>query len=280
MDKDTVEAQENVEVNEDDIEIGNDPEIIFTDSDDSEDEDFEPSYDEDSETEDDESDDEETSDDDESEPEEKQEEGKPAESEAQKPEPDNGKQAAEPKQEPLTDRQKLVKALASELSEEEIPTTVEFRKAAIAEAKKAVCAELNIDEDDFNTFDEEHQFLFSEKLEQIRSEKKQKFDDAVNRIQARQAEEKRTADIANLINSQCDTKEKKEKLVKVLRGVSTGYTEDMKAELLKGKTDKLQKLIDVATGKKSLPTPKKHGKNTKTNGRDRGYASDLVFGFN
>ena len=183
-------------------------------------------------------------------------------------------------QEQLTPRQKLVRELANELEAEDIPTTPEFRKSAISEAKKAVCKELNIDEDDFNNFDEEHQFLFSEKLEQIRSEKKQKFDYAVNRIQRKQAEEERAANIKNLVESQCNTPEKKQKLYQVIRGASTGYTEDMKAELLQGKTDKLQKLIDVATGKRSLPTPKKKSvKNTKT-GRDRGYASDLVFGFN
>ncbi len=269
-----------------DVEMGEDPEIVISD------EPYNESDDEDSEVDsenesDDEPEEEEGSEDENDEGEETEENEKDRETEDE-PEEQTSIQTQDNQSvrndgngnDQLTQRQKLVQEIAEQLEAADIPNTVEYRKSAIAEAKKAVCKELKIEEDDFNNFDEEHQFLFSEKLEEIRAQKKQKFDAVVDRIQKKQAEENRVASIANLINSQCDTPEKKDNLYKIIRGASTGYTEDMKQELLQGKTDKLQKLINVATGKKKLASPKKHSnssKNTKT-GRDRGYASDLVFG--
>jgi len=285
MDENTVDNN-NQELDKplfEDVEMGEDPEIVFsdepvTDDEDSDDE-SEKQEEEGEEDENDEGEDdsEKEKDEENGDSEDKQSEEKPVPASDNQPVRNdaNGNGQLEP-----TERQRLVREIADQLEAEDIPTTVEYRKSAIAEAKKAVCRELNIEEDDFNNFDEEHQFLFSEKLEQVRAQKKQKFDSVVERIQKKHAEENRVAKIANLINSQCDTEEKKQNLYKIIRGASTGYTEDMKMELLQGKTDKLQKLINVATGKKKLASPKKHNpnKNTKT-GRDRGYASDLVFGF-
>lgn len=287
MDENTVEKNETPLI-EDDVEMGNDPEepeIVISDENDEPDaDDYETDSYEESDDDEDESDDSESVDDDDDDSQTE---------ESQKPDTDNGKQedsqppqkeseqpktSADGEQLPATGRQRLIKELATQLDAEDIPNTKEYRQSAIAQAKAAVCKELNIEEDDFNTFDEEHQFLFSEKLEEIRAQKKKKFDDTVERIEKKHAAEDNNAKIANLINSQCDTPDKKKKLYDIIRGASTGYTEDMKAELAQGKTDKLQKLINVATGKKALVSPKKKSKNTKT-GRDRGYASDLVFGF-
>lgn len=283
MDENTVDNEkldqpaDNVE----DVEMGNDPEIILSDEDDSQDDSEEvlsDNYDEFDEDDDgEESEDSENS----KEPEETGSAEKSEDSEKSEAQPSDNKSAGDNSdgKNQLTDRQKIIQEIAKEVEEQDIPTTAAYRKAAISEARKAVCKELNIAEDDFNSFDEEHQFLFSEKLEEIRAQKKQKFDAVVDRIQKKHAESARVAKIQNLIESQCDTQEKKNNLYNIIRGASTGYTEDMKAELLQGKTDKLQKLINVATGKKTLPNPKKSSsKNTKT-GRDRGYASDLVFGF-
>lgn len=259
-----------------DVEMGSDPEIVFLDEDDYESDDY-------SEDEDDEEESDEDADEEKDEKGEEPEEGaddKPAENaEVQPSDSKTAGDNSDGKSEIVSDRQKVIQDIAKELEAEDIPNTPEFRKSAITEAKKAVCRELNIEEDDFNNFDEEHQFMFSEKLEEIRAQKRQKFDAVVDRIEKKHAEADRVNKIQNLITSQCDTPEKRTALYNIIRGASTGYTEDMKAELLQGKTDKLQKLINVATGKKKLASPKKHsGKNTKT-GRDRGYASDLVFGF-
>lgn len=286
MEENTVETRQELDKPLfEDVEMGEDPEIVFSDEpyDESDDEDPE----DDSENESDDETEEEGSDDESNEGEESKENEENRKTEDEPKEQTTVQtQNTEPVRndgngnDQLTQRQKLVQEIADQLEAADIPNTVEYRKSAIAEAKKAVCKELNIEEDDFNNFDEEHQFLFSEKLEEIRAQKKQKFDAVVDRVQKKQAEENRVASIANLINSQCDTPEKKNNLYKIIRGASTGYTEDMKQELLQGKTDKLQKLINVATGKKKLASPKKHSnssKNTKT-GRDRGYASDLVFG--
>lgn len=283
----TVEKNETPLIEDDDVEMGNDPEepeiVINDENDEPDDDDYETdSYEEFDD--DDESDDSDNveNDDEDSQTEESQQpktdNGKQVDSQPpQKEESEQPKPAADGEKLP-TGRQRLIQELATQLEVEDIPNTKEYRQSAIVQAKAAVCKELNIEEDDFNTFDEEHQFLFSEKLEEIRAQKKKKFDDAVERIEKRHAAEDNNAKIANLINSQCNTPEKKKKLYDIIRGASTGYTEDMKAELAQGKTDKLQKLINVATGKKALVSPNKKSKNTKTR-RDRGYASDLVFGF-
>lgn len=193
------------------------------------------------------------------------------------------KPASEDSNKPLTSDERLIEEISNCLEMSDVPNTVEYRKSAIAEAKKKACQELGISEDDYNSFDEEHQFAFAEKLEQVRAEKKAKFNSVVERIEKKHAEEARISMIENLINSQCDTKEKKARLEKAILGASTGYTEGMKQELLQGKTDRLQKLINLAVGGNTAVNKSAHSHNNKPkktkSRKDNGYASDLVFGF-
>lgn len=262
---------EDGEIVEDDVEVGQEP---TSDNGDDENEEDELLFDEENEAEGDENNN--GDDDDVDEPLEQ--------AEKEQPQPAEEKKEPVIKQEPKTERQKLVEAVSNQLNSDEIPTTREFRAKVIAEAKAAVCKELGLEsEDDYNSFDEEHTYLLSEKIEEIRNQKKQHFDATVNRIKGEIEAEARKEKTESLIRSICDTPDKLANLDKIIRNsVSLGYFESMQKDIAKGNYDKLIKVANLAAGKKNVTVAKtakqNNGKPTKTK-RDRGlYASDYVFG--
>lgn len=172
-------------------------------------------------------------------------------------------------------RKQIAKAVAEKLEAEDIPNTKEFRNAVIREAKEEVCKELEAEE--YNSFDEEHQALFLEKLENIRARKNSKFkgvvDGVTNSFVARANQER----IQKQIQEICDTPEKMKELDKALGGVSYNAFNEMQEEIKKGKADKLLGFAKNLFSKRNNVNKKPvHG--LKTRRGDRGFASDIVFG--
>ena len=204
-------------------------------------------------------------------------------------EADDAPSAEEPKEEqsvPLqipepTQEQKTIK-------KGYIPGTKEFVTEVKEAAKEAVLKELGTDE--YDPYDEEHQAWFNVKFNEIANHRRECYEAAQEEIRDSQKQTQRRNEIQAELAKILDSKEKIDAMYKAIRGISHGYHEDMREELLHGKADKLfalaknvaKKYKDVGQSISSHPHKSAHRSSSSSNSskpkRDRGYASDLVFG--
>ena len=179
-------------------------------------------------------------------------------------------------------KQNIIQTVADRLDVSEVPNTKEFRAAVIKQAKAEVCKELDVEE--YDNFDEEHQALFMEKFDEIRKQRKEKFDNTVKEVTDSYEQQNRIENVKNKLLKVCDTNEKLQELEKALGGASYNTVEAMKAEIAKGKSDLLMKFVNNLFEKKAAiknhtgSRPKQNHNKSTAKKRDRGFASDIVFG--
>lgn len=199
---------------------------------------------------------------------------KAPESVEQKPEEHQEEEKTEPQSDDM--KQKIIQNVAEKLDISEVPNTKEFRSAVISEAKDEVCRELGVEE--YDNFDEEHQALFIEKLEAVRNRRKARFDATVKEVTENFERQDRIGKIKSQLEAICDTPEKLAELDKALGGVSYNTYRRMQEQIQNGNPEML---LDFAKNmfdkKKTIPQVKPQKKHN-TQKRDRGFASDIVFG--